>query len=125
MAGILRKLFNRRRDERIPLSTEIKVRMMGQEIVAADCKNICMGGMCIVLGTKPPEAGTGTVWLSRDYPNEYIRFEASFRVVWSKPEDPGSDRTMMGLVFQDLVPKQRDNLRTVLKREEKLRASHN
>jgi hypothetical protein len=121
MASLLKKVLNRRCDERVPLSTEVKVRMMGQEIAAAECKNICMGGMCIVFGKKPPEAGTGTVWLSRDYENDYIKFEASFRKVWVKPLNPGEEASMMGIVFQELVPQQRDNLRTILLREAKAR----
>ena len=119
-ASLMRKLTNRRGDPRIVLSTEVKVRMMGQEIVAAECKNICLGGMCLVFDLPPVEGNTGTVWLSRDYPNEYIKFEASFRKVWAKPEDPGSKRTIMGLVFQEPVPAQRDNLKRILSREREM-----
>lgn len=108
---------NRRRDDRIVLATEVKVRMMGKEIVAAECKNISSGGMCMVFDTPPPGAGTGTVWLSREYAGDYLKFESSFRKIWAKPENPGSQRTMMGVVFQDLVPEQRDRLYMIIKRE--------
>ena len=117
MANILDKIMNRRREDRIPINTEVKVRMMGQEIAAAECKNICSGGMCLVFETPPAEGSIGTVWLSKDYADDYLKFEASFRKVWIKPENPGSQRTMIGIVFQELPPDQRDNLHKIIKRE--------
>jgi c-di-GMP-binding flagellar brake protein YcgR len=108
---------NRRTSERVVLETEVKVRMKGQEICAAESKNISLGGMCLIFDRKVPDASTGTLWISRLYADDYVKFEASFRKVWTKPENPGSERTMMGIVFQDLVPGQRDKLHAFLKTE--------
>ena len=105
---------NRRRHERIPIGTEVKVRMMGKEIAVADCRNISFKGMCLVFNGDPPDGNTGTVWLTRDYMDDYIKFEASFRKVWSRTEDPGSERIVVGILFQSLVPRQRDNLRNII-----------
>jgi hypothetical protein len=123
MASLFRLLVNRRRGKnRIPINTKVKVRMTGTEISGLECINICSGGMCLVFDTPPAEESLGTVWLSKDYSNEYIKFEAPFRRIWTKPENPGSKRTMMGIMFRELIPEQRDNLHRILKRESRAHA---
>ncbi|MBD3345677.1 MAG: hypothetical protein GF401_11505 [Chitinivibrionales bacterium] len=117
--GSITVFCNRRKYKRHKIKCDIKVRMMGKVVEGADCMNISLGGMCIRIPHLPEEGPTGRVWITRKYKKDRIEFESDFRKIWSRPADISSDETMIGIIFGEMPPVQRDNLWKILQQEER------
>jgi c-di-GMP-binding flagellar brake protein YcgR len=108
---------NRRKYPRVPLAADIAVRMKGQLLQGTVCTNISMGGMCISFNNHFDEGTLGKVWLTQNYPDESIVFEADFRKLWVKPITLDKSQKRMGVSFAELYPQHRDSLWRIVRRQ--------
>ncbi len=108
---------NRRRYPRVPLAADIAVRMKGQLLKGSVCSNVSMGGMCIVFQNHFEEGGFGKVWLTQNYPDESVVFEADFQKLWVRPITLDQNQKRMGVSFVELHPHHRDNLWRIVRRQ--------
>ena len=108
---------NKRRYPRVPLSADIAVRMKGQLLRGTVCSNVSMGGMSIVFSNHFEEGNFGKVWLTQNYPDESLVFEADFKKAWVRPITLDRSQKRMGVLFEEMHPHHRDNLYRIIKRQ--------
>ena len=108
---------NQRRYPRVPLSADVAVRMKGQLLRGTVCNNVSIGGMSIVFQSDFEEGRYGKVWLTQNYPDESIIFEADFRKSWVKPITLDKNQKRMGFSFVELHPTHRNNLWRIVRRQ--------
>jgi c-di-GMP-binding flagellar brake protein YcgR len=91
--------------------------MKGQLLSGTVCTNISLNGMGIVFNNHFMEGPCGKVWLTQNYPDGSIVFEADFQKKWVKPITLDNNQKRMGVYFSELQPEQRDNLWRIIKRQ--------
>ncbi len=100
------------------MTVGLTVRMNGQRTEGTACDNISLGGMCIVFDQPVAPANSGTIWLTRRYQDALLSFESDFRTQWVRPCENGSQSLIMGILFTDMRPADRDALWGIVKREQ-------
>ena len=111
---------NRRKHPRIPLDTEIRLRIGFKIYYPLRCDNISMGGMCIHMAEPVSKGKKGKLWVTHSIGRELIQFEAPFKILWVA--QGGSD-PMAGVEFFKMKRKHEDNLLRLLRLQGTISAS--
>lgn len=106
--------INRRKHSRYSGGNSTTITIDGHEIEAVDCRDISVGGMCLMVKWIPEDVETGQIVMKRFVNNERVNFTAQFRKIWSRPAFIDSDEIIMGVLFKHIIPEQMINLHKII-----------